>query len=163
MSEEQTAAAPADSKLVPIDLHNINLHIELRVPAAAAASFEQTQTLVQRLRETFGEHTLIEELQQLLNGTVEKVSISRPDGATGPVVSQPVQVNIPQTQNDYGNYQIQSTSCPWTGQCVKNLSPESIYKVLYESQVHRNLLTAQDIQYMEAYYKVWYEQQSKKN
>lgn len=159
--------AKVESRLVPIELKGVNLFIELRVPAAAAESFEKTQSIVARLREKFGQDALIEELAQVVSGTIEKVVISVPQGTPAPAVSQPqqaqpVQVQIPQTQQDFGQYQIQSTSCPWTNQMLRNLDPLSIYKVLYESAQHRNLMTAQDLKMMEAYYAAWYAAQQQK-
>lgn len=154
-----------ETRLVPVELHNINLRIELRVPVAIGKSFEETQSLIARLREKFGEDSLIEELSQVISGTIENVTISRPVGATKaaiPVTApQPVAVSIPTTENEVGNYRIESRQCPWTGQALNQLDPASIYKVLYESPQHRNLMTQQDLAMMEGFYRQWYDRVSK--
>jgi hypothetical protein len=167
--EKPVEPKATESRLVPIELKGVNLFIELRVPAAAAESFEKTQSLVARLREKFGQDALIEELAQVVSGTIEKVSITVPQGAPTPAVSQPqqaqpLQVSIPSTQQDYGVYQVQSTSTPWRGNALRNLDPVSIYKVLYspEGAQLRNLLTQQDVVMMDAYYRGWHEQQQQK-
>ena len=154
------------TKLVPIELKNINLSIELRVPATAGEEFGKTQKLLDDLRAKFGKDALIEELAQVLSGTIEKVSISYPEKPSSlPAAAQqagPVQVSIPQTSNDVANYAIQS-ACPWQGNSLKNLDPASIYKIVYDPAAaqHRSLLSQQDLAMMGAYYKQWYEAQQK--
>lgn len=155
-----------ETRLIPVEVQNVNLLVELRVPLTVADKFKETQSIIERLKAKFGDDSIIEELQQLICGTVEKVTISRPERivkeqAQAQAMAQPVSVSIPQTAQDIGSYQIQSTSCPWTHQALKMLDPVSIYKVLYESQQHRNLMTQQDLTMMEAYYAWWYEQQTK--
>lgn len=173
-STTSSESKPVETRIVPIELHNINLLVELRVPVAAAQSFAETQSLIQRLREKFGQDALIEELSQVLNGTIEKVSISRPSPEAQAVAisqpqqaqpQQPVQVQIPQSLPDYGAYVVQSTSTPWHGNALKNLDPSSIYKVLYspEGAALRPLLTAQDVTMMDCYYRAWHDAQVKKN
>lgn len=161
----------ATTRLVPIELTGVNLFIELRVPAAAGESFEQTQSIIARLREKFGQDALVEELAQVVSGTIERVSISVPASAPQPAVAQPqqvqqaqpVQVHIPQTQQDVGAYTVQSMQTPWCGNALRNLDPMSIYKVLYDpsAQQLKNLLTNQDVTMMEAFYRTWYENQQR--
>lgn len=150
------------TRLVPIELRNVSLRIDLRVAASVGEQFEQTQTLIARLREKFGQDALIEELSQVVSGVIEKVTIVAPQ-ASQPVVVQvpePVQVSIPQTAQDFGDYQIQSTRCPWHGNNLRSLEAASIYKLLYEApQQSRDLMTAQDLTIMAAYYKSWYDAQ----
>lgn len=170
---EASAKEEPASRLVPIELRGVDLFVELRVPAAAAEQFEKTQSIIARLREKFGQDALLEELAQVVSGTIERVCI-RP-GPNAPaqtitqpqmqqqVQAQPVAVQIPQTQQDYGAYLVQSNSTPWKGQALRNLDPMSIYKVLYtpEGTQLKNLLTPQDLTMMDAYYRGWHEAQQK--
>lgn len=150
-----------EGQLIPIELTGIDLRIEMRVPSQVANCWQHTQTLIARLREKFGSDVILEELSQVLSGTVEKVTVSRPQPVVAPVQQQaprqPQPVSIPQTANDLGSYQIQA-SCPWTGQSLKMIDPRSIYEVI-SNPVKAAILTAQDLQMMNAYYREWYARQ----
>ena len=170
MSEEQTATeAPAEKtyRTIPVEIKNVNIQLDFKVEEGADVHKLRTyQELIEKLKAKFGEDSLLEQLQYLICGTVEKVTISRPTlndagspknttTATVPQ-SSPVSVNIPSQQPSLGDYAIQSTHCPWTGNALKLLDPVSIYNVLCDPQ-KMSLLTPQDQQMMSAYYNEWYQ------
>lgn len=161
---EQVKLVEKPTKLVPVELKNVNLLIELRVPAEAGEEFGRAQQIIAELKKKFGTDTLIDELSQLLSGTIEKVSISYPDNAAPvrPAQQAPVAVSIPQTGDEIGRYAIQS-ACPWKGMTLTALDPAGIYKILYDpaAQAHRSILSQQDLKMMEAFYRHWYESQQR--
>lgn len=161
---------------IPVELRGIDLLIEMSVPVSVAERFNELQTLLKRLREKFGDDTLLEELAQLIKGRVEKVTVSRAGQPIGQQVNsapqqQPAQyqhqqapqaVAIPQTQSQLGDYVIQGQpgcGVPWVGLSIKQFDATSIYTVLSDP-AKRNLLTQQDVTMLDAFYRDWYAKQT---
>lgn len=170
--EINTAAvtpAAEERTTIPVELKGIDLVIEMSVPSSVAEKFSEIQSLLKRLREKFGDDTMLEELAQLVKGRVEKVTLSRAGEAVGQQVTTqqqqrpqgPQPVTVAQPSSDLGNYCIASTSCPWTGYALRNLDPKSIYAVLSDPQ-KRQMVTPQDLQMMDAFYRDWYAKETSK-
>lgn len=67
-----------EGRLIPVRVENVNLEILMRIDngKAAGAEYERQLQIIEQLRRTFGENTLLEELSQLIAGRIERISIS---------------------------------------------------------------------------------------
>lgn len=169
-------------KTVPIEIKNVDLRVDISINTLEEfQKFERIQELLQRMRATFGDNVLIEELSQVLCGQIEKVTLTggplelpTDRKALAPSFNQaPKPVAVPSLAPPPAQpptsalvtppappaalYVIVS-DCPWKGLSLQTLNPEDVARIL-QDPIKKSVLHPQDAFYMQEYVNNWAVQQ----
>lgn len=160
-----------ERKTVPILIKNVDLQVDISINTQEEfEKFQWVQELLQRMRATFGDNVLIDELSQVLCGQIEKVTltggplelpsdrqppIQAPRVVTLPAQGQsPSQPPIAPPAPPSALYAIVS-ECPWRGMSLQALNPQDVARIL-QDPAKKAVLHPQDVFYMEEYVKSYY-------
>lgn len=166
-------------KTVPIEIKNVDLRVDISINTLEEfQKFERIQELLQRMRATFGDNVLIEELSQVLCGQIEKVTLTggplelpTDRKQSAPAYNQPPRtVAVPSSQGTLAQPPSQTvvtppappassyvivSDCPWRGLSLQTLNPDDVARILGDPS-KRSVLHPQDAFYMDKYVKDYY-------
>lgn len=133
----------SSGKVIPVEIENVRLRVDFKPREGEDGErLEKMLILLERMRKTFGENVLLEELTQLVCGSVEKITITGMGSALYAGKDVP---NLPVPREH-----VIVSDCPWRGYQLKQFDPDSIEAILNDPS-KLAVLSEQDKVMMRAY------------